>query len=431
MPEILGYLVALALSMLSITGFASWAKMGATNVQTAVLASQQVIIDKATAQYVQDNGTTIAGVATATVPVTIPLATLSSAGYLPAGFSTLNAFGQTWQAQVLQPVAGQLQTLVTSQGGRAITDTHQLVQIAAQSGAQGGFVPYAGQNGDATMSASNAYGAYGAWTLALTNYTNPGSGHLASLLAFTNTQANNSYLYRVQVANHPELNAMQTNLSLTDTGGTAHNISGVANVTASGALSAISGQSQAVLGTAAAGTAGTGGSLSLTSPDSNAAVSVIAKSGGAGQVLTSAGTASSSLNANGSIYASSNLQLGTGAGATPGATCTPNGEIAPNSDGSGQILSCQYGKWYPIGGRWLRYFYYVAQNGTSIPALTCPAGGTATAVVTPANFTVDTTSTVSVGVTGSSPGPWTVYIHDGSGAAIAGAQVIGETYCAY
>ena len=65
---------------------------------------------------------------------------------------------------------------------------YEVITIAAQAGAQGGFVPYAGQNGDATMSPNNAYGAFGAWgPIALGSvFTNPGAGHLVSLLSFRN-----------------------------------------------------------------------------------------------------------------------------------------------------------------------------------------------------------------------------------------------------
>ncbi|BDB30092.1 MULTISPECIES: shufflon system plasmid conjugative transfer pilus tip adhesin PilV [Cupriavidus] len=214
MEAILGYLIALMLSMLSLAGFATWAKAGVTNVQTAAAASQMLVFDKAALQFVQDEAATLVAQATASVPVSVTPAMLVNGGYLPAGFSVTNVFGQTWLLQVMQPTPNNLQALVTSQGGRAITDTRQLVQIAAQAGAQGGFVPYAGQNGDPTMVPTRAYGAYGAWQVPLANYTNPGSGRLASLLAFTGAQANNGYLYRVQVPGHPELNQMQTSLDL-------------------------------------------------------------------------------------------------------------------------------------------------------------------------------------------------------------------------
>jgi hypothetical protein len=219
MDPIIGALAALVISMFGVVGFTQFAKMGVSNIQTAATASQQQAFDAATQQYVQDNAATLAQSATAAVPVTITAAQLATAGYLPAGYLGTNSFGQTWQAQVLQPTAGQLETLVTSTGGNSITDTKQLAQIAAETGAAGGFVPYANQAGTA-FNTNAAYGTYGSWTVPLTAFSNPGSGHLASLLQFTNVQANTAYLYRVPVVNHPELNNMQTDLGLTSPGST-------------------------------------------------------------------------------------------------------------------------------------------------------------------------------------------------------------------
>lgn len=244
MEAVLGVLAAMVISMLSVGGFVHWAKLGVQNVQTAAAASQLIVFDKAAAQYVQDNAATIASTATANTPVTITAAMLSSAGYLPQGFTALNPWRQLYEVQVLQPTSGQLQALVTGQGGAAVSDPKQLMQVAAQAAAGGGgYIPYNDQMGDASMSPSNAYGAFGIWgPVSLADYTNPGAGHLASLLAFGNTQTNNDYLYRVQVPGHPELNAMQTDLSMTDTGGTKHNISG-ADVISAQSMQALSGGS--------------------------------------------------------------------------------------------------------------------------------------------------------------------------------------------
>lgn len=231
MEAILSSIVAIFLSLAGIAGFSQYAKIGIQGVQTAATSTQMQVFDKAATQYVADNGATIAESATSTSPVTITATQLVAGGYLPTGYANVNPFGQSWQAQVLQPSSGQLETLVTSTGGVAISDTKQLAQIAAQTGAQGGFVPYANQAGD-SFNTSNAYGTYGAWSVPLTSFSNPGSGHLASLLAFTDVTANTQYLYRVQVPNHPELNAMQTDLGMTDTGGTAHNINGANTVNA-------------------------------------------------------------------------------------------------------------------------------------------------------------------------------------------------------
>ncbi|ODV41524.1 hypothetical protein AWV79_35760 [Cupriavidus sp. UYMMa02A] len=213
MEALIAGAIAIVMSLISLGSAVGWSKVGTENVQNAATANQLMTFDKAAMQYVQDNGVAIASLATPTTPVTITPAMLKASGYLATGFSDTNVFQQTWQAQVLQPTAGQLQTLVTSQGGQPI-QAKQLVQIASLAGAQGGFIPYNSQAGDSTMNANTAYGARGAWTQSMANYANPGSGRLASLLAFTNLQSTNGYLYRVQVPNHPELNRAQTSIDM-------------------------------------------------------------------------------------------------------------------------------------------------------------------------------------------------------------------------
>src|SRR5262249_32963882 len=156
MESLIAVLPATIISLLALVGFTHWAKLGVQNVQNAATAQQMVIFNSGALQYSQDNAATLNTMATTTVPVTISADTLSAAGYLPAGFMAKNPFGQTWQLQVLKTATGQLQELVTSQGGAAISDTKQLVQIAAQAGAQGGFIPFAGQGGDSSMQPTSA-----------------------------------------------------------------------------------------------------------------------------------------------------------------------------------------------------------------------------------------------------------------------------------
>lgn len=512
MDAIIGFIAALTLSLLSMAGFAKYADMGVRNIQTSAIASQGRVIDQAAAQYVQDNAAALA----ASVPVggaatTISVNTLQTAGYLPGGFSANTAFGQTWQVQVSQPTAGRLQTIVMTTGGNPITNTAQLAGIAAQIGAEGGFVPYANQGGNSAMSPSNANGAFGAWqvNLGASGFTNAGSGHVANLLAFTSQQSNANYLYRVSVPGHPELNAMQTDLSMQDVGGTAHNIAGANNVTAGGTVTG--GKLVSNGDVNAAGNATINGTLSaaasrVTAWNNAAEGGVITMQGANGvnmyvenlngtlrlvnspwnaQLLTvdqsgntvanggvsstnAPGYGQTTLNqwglaSTGDIYVEPanghNLNLSTTAwngtgqlnsqfaqnwfqhrvvaneylqvngGASPNTSCSPNGIAAVNADGSGQWLNCVFGTWKPIGGNLLRYGKYTATHGTYIPAPSCPAGGTAMIVVTPANFSVDTTTTVNYGAWGS--GPWTVYIVDGASSPLWGATAAVGTYCGY
>lgn len=117
-----------------------------------------------------------------------------------------------------------------------------------------------------------------------------------------------------------------------------------------------------------------------------------------------------------------------GAVATPRAWCPTNGAIAQNSDGRGQVLSCQDHAWLPIGGPALRHGYFMVQNGWGVPAPNCVGGGTPQIVFSPVTFYVNPTATVNVSASGS--GPWTVWITDGNGNGISGSAVV-ETYCTY
>lgn len=432
MDAILGYIVALTLSMLGVAGFIPWAKMGVTNVQTAAIAGQQLIVDKAAQFYVQDNAAAIAALATPTTPVTITVAMLTAANYLPVGFSTTNAYGQTWEAQVLQPTPGELQTLVTSQGGRAISNMQQLVQIAAQAGAQGGFVPYANQAGDATMTPTNAYGAYGGWKIPLTGYTSPGSGHLASLLAFTGSQANGNYLYRVSVPGQPQLNNMQTDLGLTDTGGAAHNITGINTATATtfsanggGQLDTDQGGSLELGGNST--TAGTGTPyIDFHQAGQGVQPFNVRMQNDANNHLTISGASTNGA----ALQVNGTLQLANIA--ANGAACSSNGLLAANSDGTGQMFSCVRGAWAPIGGSWVRMNEYTVSNGGTVPVPTCSAPGVPKIELAAATFQVDDTAIVNM--TASLSGAnWSISIVDGktpTPSPVAG-EALAETYCEF
>lgn len=362
MPSFLGTIASIILSLSLLGGFATWSSVAVSRVQSAAAASQLVIVNEAAAQYVKDNSATIAAQATATVPVTITAQMLINAGNL-RGFSPTNVFGQTWQVQVAQPSAGALQTVVQSIGGRAISDTRQLVQIAAQAGAQGGFVPYANQNGDATMNPSNAYGAFGAWgPLPLGSvFTNPGSGHLVSLLSFNGANANNSYLYRIQVPGHPELNQMQTALDMT-----GNDINNIGNA--------------------------------------NATQEHLTGTGAPGAACSDAGAIRTSTSGTGMVICNGTWQpIGTAvANITNGAACSNNGQIATDTGNVGYI--CRNNKYVLINNAVGRFAVNRqvtnVTDGMTFAKDSCP-GGTPWAMYTPGTFLVNDTGNVLPPVEGN------------------------------
>ncbi len=217
MSSILAALFAVLVGMLAIRPYISYEHQGMVNTEVAATAGQERLISEAAQAYIQQNYTAVEAASTASTPAIITVPMLQTTGFLPTSMAVSNPYGQTWQVQVLQPTAGNLQALVLSTGGKTIPQS-QAPAIAAQTGQEGGFIPYAGQYGSA--SSSTAMGAYGGWSVSMAGYANPGAGHLASLVAFTNGNLQNDYLYRVAVPGQPQLNTMQTNINM---GGNAIN----------------------------------------------------------------------------------------------------------------------------------------------------------------------------------------------------------------
>lgn len=359
MAPVLSILIAILMGMMAVRPYLNYQASSAQNIQTSVVAGELQLIANAAQAYIQANYATVEANCTATAPATITVAMLQSTGYLSTSVSSTNPFGQTWSVQVLQPSAGVLQALVLSSGGRAIPQM-QAPAIAAEAGQEGGFIPYANQYG--SLSSSSAQGAFGGWSISMTGYTNPGSGHVAALLAFNNGNLQNDYLYRVAVPGASQLNEMQTNLNM----GT-NNITNAGNVAANTATLAAGNSltigSQTIYGDGGNTAIRTGGALFVQSADGTFTGMNVTSSGSMyvskSVQIGSAAWSGSSISGTGAIigvsgYAGvsdtlavgSRLMLGTAFGtATSGNTCSPNGEIASSSDSSGNLMVCVNGIW--------------------------------------------------------------------------------------
>ena len=275
-------------------------QQGIKNTQVSVAARQMKVISSAAQDYLQANYTRLEGTATPYNPAMITVATLKKAAYLPPGYNEMNPWGQHYEVEVLQPTEGRLQALVLTTG-KAIIPRVVAPTIATQVGAEGGIIPYAGQYGkDSTV----AVGAYGGWEVPMNYYHNPGSGHLATLLYFSDGDLRNDYLYRAKVPGKPELNQMQTTLDMS-----GNDISGAKNIT----------------------------TRDLTATD---------------QVTATNRVNTRTLNASSSV---STYKVNTKLGhlspgyATAGGWCSSNGDIAAAS--SGKLLSCVNGRWSGDSGK--------------------------------------------------------------------------------
>lgn len=369
-------------------------QQNSTIVLGTVTSQQLKQLTSAAQQYIQANFSAVLGASSTTTPATITVPMLIATGFLPQGFQALNPYGQTWQVEALQAPAGQIQALVMSTGGTPVP-TRDAARITAQAGAEGGIVGGGtGNLASPTCAAGQACGAFGGWKITTSGYTGLGPGSLLGLLAFNSAgQLNQQYLYRVAVPGQPQLNAMQTDLSMTDQGGTPHNITGAGNVQAQTAQLAggwVNGKPGALqigssyyYGDASNAAVRTPGGFYIQNQTGSGAadISEVNNVWGSGELqggyVNSTGNvnAQNALTAGGGFTAQSNgyttvadtltvgsrVSLGTAFGsANQGWGCGPNGEIAANANGSGQLMSCVNGIWTNAQGS---SFQYVSWGG--------------------------------------------------------------------
>lgn len=186
----------------------------ADQIRATATALQMAHIQKAAEAYITTNAAAVEANSTASSPAIITVPMLVNTGFLPNGFNSMNPYGQTWQVQVLQPAANQLQALVLGVGGNAIP-AKQSGMIATTAGDSGGVI--GGGSGDFAVpgcSGGEACGAYAGWSVSTAGYQNVAAAHPAALIEYANNQLQSDYLYRVAVPGQPQLNTMQTNLNM-------------------------------------------------------------------------------------------------------------------------------------------------------------------------------------------------------------------------
>lgn len=235
MSELLSVLMAVLIAVMAIPKVAAWQAISQENKLIAITAQEEKQFDTAVSAYVQQNSTPIQAVATATVPATITVAMLQATNMLTTAFSPTNPYGQSWQAQVLQPSAGNLQVLAYSTGGQTLSDT-QINKISMLV-PSGGFIP-SNDGGAYPTAANNAIGARASWNVPTAGYTGIAGGHVAALFSVNQGQLMNSYLYRNAVPGQPQLNTMNTPLVMASvqTAGQACALGSIARDAAGGLL---------------------------------------------------------------------------------------------------------------------------------------------------------------------------------------------------
>ena len=239
MGQIIGALFAVLIGIISIPQYLSFQNQSNENTLAAATAQQARIFNAAAGSYIKQYSTTLQATANSTTPAIVTVPMLKAVNLLTSGFSATNAYGQTWQLEVLQPIAGNLQALAITTGGTALSDklAKKIADLISAQDGQGGFIPqndtglYAG--GSATVQ-----GGLASWTLSTANYTSIAGGHIASLLNFNNGQLTDNRLYRNLIPGQPQLNQMNTPLIMasTQTAGSACSTVGAIAQDGTGAL---------------------------------------------------------------------------------------------------------------------------------------------------------------------------------------------------
>lgn len=340
--SVLGALVALGVMFGVLTAVGTVETQIANDTRAAATAGELKQITDASQAYIQQNFAAVEGVATASSPAVVTIAMLQAENDLPTAIQPTNPFGQTWQVQVLQPTAGNLQALVLSLGGSTIPES-LAPAIAAKAGQEGGFVPFQGETG---LTNTVAQGAFGHWSVPLAGYTNPGSGHLAALVAFSNGSLVNDYLYRVAEPGDPALNTMEAPLNMGDNDIKAANNVAANSVNTTGAVTA--GSEVTAGGTLALfNDPGEGGIEELTGSNGNVSA-LLNENGSLVSVVNNNSVLGFDIAPNGQFQTGSTITPG--AVATQGAGCSPNGADAASTTGTGQTLNCVNGTWQQLGG---------------------------------------------------------------------------------
>ncbi|WP_028641874.1 shufflon system plasmid conjugative transfer pilus tip adhesin PilV [Novosphingobium acidiphilum] len=149
-------MLSLVLLVIATIGIVYMLNTTAASQKLSGVANQIQQLRAATDQYVAKNFTTLQTSA-ASGPISIPVSTLISAGYLQNSFPATNAYGQTFRIYLDAPSANGLETLVTTTGGTPLSAT-QGGSVAIMLKSQGGYVP---------VGSNTANGTHGAWQVNL------------------------------------------------------------------------------------------------------------------------------------------------------------------------------------------------------------------------------------------------------------------------
>ncbi|MDY7802343.1 shufflon system plasmid conjugative transfer pilus tip adhesin PilV [Burkholderia stagnalis] len=217
--EVLG---ALAIAAVMLAGIAMLVDTSLDDVRAQQAAQYQSQVTAAATRALKRDYDAWWQRANKLTPIVMKLTDLQTTNDLPAALRSTNAYGQH-TCVLIKRSAGSvgLDALVVTTGGEPIGDK-ELGLVAASAGPGGGSI--------SARFPAEARGAFDAWRMPLGAFLGgsspkcdpadtapPNTGHLANEIFFNGPgqQINSDYLYRVGVTGHPEANAMQVPIWLT------------------------------------------------------------------------------------------------------------------------------------------------------------------------------------------------------------------------
>jgi len=308
-------LVALTVALLLTVSFLPIQKNLQDTSSAATAAWQVATLRDAAAQYIKSNWTTEIAALQGSSPAVLPVAALQPL-FLPNNFggaTAMNPWRQNYAILLQYVPAGPptnqpgIMGFVVSYGGTAIPP-ETIASAAALIGTYGGYSPY---NTDPSYNVCTVHPCVkgignfywqdmsGFAASPTTSGFVPASGHLAAGLFFSGGDQAAPYLYRVPEPGNPDLNTMQTDILMTDSGGTSHSLSNAKDITANGNIT-LTGAS------AAEGNIVSNGNITLTG--ASAASGNINANGNI--TLTGSSAATGNITASGNVSANGNVTSG-------------------------------------------------------------------------------------------------------------------------
>lgn len=203
-------LVALGIGLVVTAAGAQFAMRHSDKLANQAAAQHLEAIANGAHAYAAANSDAILATLATSPAATVSVATLQAQGYVPAGLTPKNNYGQDYSIRFVSSGPGAFEGLLTTTGGEDI-DSLNKRKIAQLVGASGGYVD------DAAPAALE--GSFGAWQRPLSDFgLAAGSAELSYALfmeqAIDNSAPTSGFMSRSMVAGQPELNRMGTSLDM-------------------------------------------------------------------------------------------------------------------------------------------------------------------------------------------------------------------------